>query len=83
MPEMARLVNSINALRHFGRLACQDDDSAHQIQFCLGYEVTSVNMVEIRVLFGVAIDHAAMVAIWVCVTSMVGAVSSAIGSVCM
>ena len=30
-----------------------------------------------------AIDHAAIVAIWFCVTSMVGAMSSAIGSVCM
>ena len=45
--------------------------------------VTSVKMVGIRVSFAVAMNHAAMVAIWVGAASMVGAMSSAIGSVCM
>ena len=46
-------------------------------------EITSVNVVEIRVESEVAADHAATVEIWVAIASISGGVSSAIASVCM
>jgi Putative bacterial sensory transduction regulator len=39
MGELSRLMNIINMSNNFGRLACNDDDDANPIQFCIGYDV--------------------------------------------
>jgi hypothetical protein len=39
MGEMARLINIINMVQHFGRFGCADDDESNAVQFCLTYDV--------------------------------------------
>ncbi len=36
---MARLINIINMVQHFGRFGCADDDESNAVQFCLTYDV--------------------------------------------